>query len=477
MSKTTGNESGRGAAPMGTANVVPLRGQPQRAEPPPGWVVDSPYGHLRCDATPAGRLVRLADVVLWLMGSPKELPRKAAIEAVCSALTPELYGRLYMLRKADYAQPVGVDCMWGYQTDAQYREGVERQAQDHRQKQFEDDQRSAWRGGFGTPRPSLLQARQARTGEPASSPPAYVAPAPGLPALIACIKYRLTKPHRIPEKDSLRNPSEYLAGLAIPINQAHATWGYGVVHQLRSLRPTDKAAEPVQWVERSTVGLHRANDTPEGRLVRLADLVRWLMATYQLPRVEALEHVLDRFNFDRCDWLYRVSAGGYAQPKNGASGFLRFVSIEGLTTEQIAAMPAEQLVVFHARDCLRRVWGDASQPDTVLDSTEPYRCDGYAITLALAGEWFGYRVVGESEAPSTVIERENTADTDEWSGERLAAEMKALKLAGVKAYTQALVQKSGIKEREIRRRIAGAPEASTPKNSVFDNAKKTAVRR
>ncbi len=115
--------------------------------------------------------------------------------------------------------------------------------------------------------------------------------------MIACIKYRLTNPHRTPELDSLRNPREPLAGLAIPVDQAHAIWGYGVVRPSRSLRPTDKATEPVQWVERSTVGLHRANDTTEGRLVRLADLVRWLMAAYQLPRVEALEHVLDRFNF------------------------------------------------------------------------------------------------------------------------------------------------------------------------------------
>lgn len=228
MGKTTGNNSGQGAAPVGVANVVPLRGQPQRAEPPPGWVVDSPYGHLRCDATPAGRLVRLADVVLWLMGSPKELPRKAAIEAVCSALTPELYGHLYMVRKADYAQPVGGDWMWGYQTDAQYRAGVEKQAQDHRQKQFENDQRSAWQGGFGTPRIGLSHARRARTGFSPSSPSVYVAPAPGLPALIARIKNRLTDPHRVPEKDSLRNPLEYLAGLAIPINQAYAVWGYGV---------------------------------------------------------------------------------------------------------------------------------------------------------------------------------------------------------------------------------------------------------
>ncbi len=91
-------------------------------------------------------------------------------------------------------------------------------------------------------------------------------------------------------------------------------------------------------------------------------------------------------------------------------GFLQFVSIEGLTAEQAKAVPAEQLAVLRARDCLRTVWGDASQPDTVLDSSEPYGCSGYAITLATAGEWFGYSVVGESEALATVLEVEDPTD-------------------------------------------------------------------
>lgn len=72
--------------------------------PPKGWEVQSKYGLLRCDATPDGRLVSLADLVQWLM-KEKELPIAAAVERVCEALGTNGAGDwLYLLDESGYAK-------------------------------------------------------------------------------------------------------------------------------------------------------------------------------------------------------------------------------------------------------------------------------------------------------------------------------------------------------------------------------------
>jgi hypothetical protein len=59
--------------------------QPNKIEPPEGWKLHSEHGFMRCEAGPADRLVRIADIVLWLMET-KELPCDRAVDAVCTAL-------------------------------------------------------------------------------------------------------------------------------------------------------------------------------------------------------------------------------------------------------------------------------------------------------------------------------------------------------------------------------------------------------
>lgn len=80
-------------------------------EPPAGWKAQSPHGLQRIDNTDAGRLVRLADLVQWLMDT-EELPCKAAVEVVCSVLeqrSSAAAGWLYLLTEADYARPLPAD--------------------------------------------------------------------------------------------------------------------------------------------------------------------------------------------------------------------------------------------------------------------------------------------------------------------------------------------------------------------------------
>lgn len=75
--------------------------------PPTGWQPRTEHGLLRFDGTDAGRLVRLADLVTWLMDD-RELPCKPAVEMVCTALesNPSAAASLYLLSENGYAQPL-----------------------------------------------------------------------------------------------------------------------------------------------------------------------------------------------------------------------------------------------------------------------------------------------------------------------------------------------------------------------------------
>ena len=50
-----------------TTNVTHLQPLMSDIEPEEGWELQSPWGYMRFGDGPHGRLVRLADVVLWLM--------------------------------------------------------------------------------------------------------------------------------------------------------------------------------------------------------------------------------------------------------------------------------------------------------------------------------------------------------------------------------------------------------------------------
>ena len=69
-----------------------------------GGRMSAPHGLQRCDGTADGRLVRLADVVAWLMQT-RELPCLNAVELVCTALaqSPSAGNALYLLSENGYA--------------------------------------------------------------------------------------------------------------------------------------------------------------------------------------------------------------------------------------------------------------------------------------------------------------------------------------------------------------------------------------
>lgn len=91
--------------------VMAVNTDHRRIEAEPGWKARCDHGLQRMDNTDAGRLVRLADLVQWLMDT-RDLPCKAAVEEVCSALeqrSSAAAGWLYMLTENDYARPMPAD--------------------------------------------------------------------------------------------------------------------------------------------------------------------------------------------------------------------------------------------------------------------------------------------------------------------------------------------------------------------------------
>ncbi len=81
-----------------------LDGDTRPVVPPDSWAAQSSHGLQRCDGTADGRLVRLADVVTWLMQA-RELPCQNAVEVLCTALErlPASGNALYLLSENGYA--------------------------------------------------------------------------------------------------------------------------------------------------------------------------------------------------------------------------------------------------------------------------------------------------------------------------------------------------------------------------------------
>jgi hypothetical protein len=86
--------------------------------------------------------------------------------------------------------------------------------------------------------------------------------------------------------------------------------------------PTDKAkatmpdvatVQPKPWELNTEFGFMRSDPTNEGRLVRLADVLRWIEESQQIPRKEAIQVLCDAMPEDITKWLYWVKPDEYAE--------------------------------------------------------------------------------------------------------------------------------------------------------------------
>jgi hypothetical protein len=210
----------------------------QAINPPDGWALQSPFGYMRVDATPAGLLVRLADVLHWLEKT-NSLPRVAALEEMCKVMPPDVVTWLYWVQPTDYAKPVPLGYMWGYRTAEQI--DVERKADINAriQRAWQREHELARNGMFGAT--SWFKS----VGKPtAIAPPEPTEP--GLPALVKILgKYwKLSRRTRHSTCDILDDPTmASLVNLAIPLDRAAAIWGYGCSDGDQQKNTDDKQIE------------------------------------------------------------------------------------------------------------------------------------------------------------------------------------------------------------------------------------------
>lgn len=95
----------------GALRLPPIDGKdaPHEVVPVEGWKLKGEHGHMAFDATKAGRLVSLAELVTWLMET-SDLPCSMAVDAVCEKLgAPEATGWLYLVSPGVLARPLKAD--------------------------------------------------------------------------------------------------------------------------------------------------------------------------------------------------------------------------------------------------------------------------------------------------------------------------------------------------------------------------------
>jgi len=191
---------------------------PVIATPPDDWQLNSAFGIMAADSTPAGRLVRLAEVLRWIEQS-QSIPRLVALKVFCDALPADVMQWLYWVQPGDYAKPVPVDYLFGYQSKEQIEKDIAKAAQARLQREWEADQNTfdGFRGHFYFTRSVIGYTHTLPT-------------EPGFPALYKIINKTWENQKRLRSSviEILDDPKViYLTPLSISINKAAEIWGYG----------------------------------------------------------------------------------------------------------------------------------------------------------------------------------------------------------------------------------------------------------
>lgn len=238
---------------------------------PQGWSPDKSYGQLQCDATKAGRLARLADVAHFVM-EHYDLPPSEATAWLCDSIeaaSPELYllsesGRARLITPEDrFDSPMVIL-------------------------------------GVNLSPPDVANC--------------------GLPGAVKHMRQYWDS--ETPGKSGWHGEG-VLDPLAIRLDDAFSLWGYG------SLDPAHRAVGEVRplelWkLDNTPYGFMAFDQTSSGRLVRLADIVRWIEADKVLPRLQAVDALCAGLDAGALGVLYQVRPGDYAErkPANHTYGYL-----------------------------------------------------------------------------------------------------------------------------------------------------------
>lgn len=405
-------------------------------KPPEGWKLNGEHGYMASDSTPVGRLVRLADVVVWLMDR-RPLPCSMAVEELCTVIESAAPDALYLVQPGRFALPVTPsDCFTGV-----------------------PETRSFWEG----PAP---------------------APATGECGLAGALKYmRWSWGSNASPGMGNHFGQELLDPLAMHLTKAAELWGYGFVDYTAAQAPAFQP--PAEWMPETQFGTMRWCEGPAGMVVRLFDVLRWLQETdaRRLARPGAVEALCDSLTPDAMQWLYQVAPGkyasrlppdwefGYPSPtsvvaQEPVAGGVRYrVRRSSTTGRRMELLPPATASRRHVDTCepgfpallkALRDWPLRVMPAGASGDVLDYQGRGesplvrVAIRLDKAAALWGYGRLLDAVIQTTTQQPAG----EEWTGERLKAKREQLKREGVRDYTQRLVKLSGITERDVRRRIA-----------------------
>lgn len=186
------------------------------------WAAHSAAGYfMRADGTDAGRLVRLADVLRWLMHR-KEMPLNDAVSAICSVLeAAQPAPALFFVDKTAHAKPIPASECFGLHTEATWRLAEAKWRQETLQRELDSSERGAWRStrffddGMSRSRPAK---------------PAIVTP--GLPAAVHRVRSAWTNCRDI--EGRLDDRRLHATCFAVSLIDAARLWGYGAASQAES---------------------------------------------------------------------------------------------------------------------------------------------------------------------------------------------------------------------------------------------------
>lgn len=97
------------AALLAVCNAGVVPGEEMTINPPAGWSAQWRFGLLRYAQGEDARLVRLADVLRFLMDA-RELPLRVAVEEICRRIETANDLRLYFVDECNYAKPMDESC-------------------------------------------------------------------------------------------------------------------------------------------------------------------------------------------------------------------------------------------------------------------------------------------------------------------------------------------------------------------------------
>ncbi len=255
----------------------------------------------------------------------------------------------------------------------------------------------------------------------------------------------------------------------------------------------DNTNQRGQWRRNSANLFMRADDTEAGKLVRLADVVLWLIEARELPRMVAVTQLCDALeSASPAPALFLTFDGAYAAPADDK--LFGYHTADSWAEAQANIEAAHLRQHQSAREYASDEWRSRdrwNQPGRQSSASEPpppqFVSPGIPAVLRLIREYWAptrwrnglgdvdafahdglrgcaiaVRVADAGRIWGWGGTQTAVADAEQWTGERLAAEKARLVAAGKRDHTQQLVTMTGLTERDIRRRIAAHVDAAKP---------------